>query len=317
MPLHGEGGDVEPGKLQTPDVTIEVEPVHLDGLYDFAIEIAGRLTQFGQRGHFKGRVATDFSVGEIADPAGFQDPGFFGREPVGARRKNAAAHIECGGIEFDDGKSAEQILLGIEEIVIVNFGIFAKDPALRAGVGLRRAALDLVAQSVLALVGVRQISTVEDEQTSREESAGKQKRDGEAIEADAAGLERNDFVVLAHHAEGNQHGDQRGEGRELVQKVRHEIAEVVDDDQEGNAVAGDVVEQLKKSECLKQEDEHAHDGEEIVEKAAQQVEINDGVNTGSGDFAGLDTRGPIFSASGTAFSRREHNRFPDAGQPLC
>ncbi len=75
--------------------------------------------------------------------------------------------------QFDDGKSAEQILLGIEEIVIVNFGIFAKDPALRAGVGLRRAALDLVAQSVLALVGVGKIGAVEDEQTAREESAGR------------------------------------------------------------------------------------------------------------------------------------------------
>ena len=80
-------------------------------------------------------------------------------------------------------------------------------------------------------------------------------------------------------------------------------------------MAGDVVEQLKKSECLKQQDEHAHDGEEIVEEAPQQVEIDDGVNTGSGDFAGLDARGPIFSASRTILGasvtvfRTRANRF--------
>ena len=36
-------------------------------------------------------------------------------------------------------EAAKEILRGIEEIVIVDLGIFAKNPALRAGVGLRRA----------------------------------------------------------------------------------------------------------------------------------------------------------------------------------
>ena len=81
-----------------------------------------------------------------------------------------------GGIEFDDGQSAEQILRGIEQIVIVDFGVLAEDPALRPCVGLRRFALDLVAQSVLALVGVGQIGAVEESKTPARKAPGKQKR---------------------------------------------------------------------------------------------------------------------------------------------
>ena len=64
-------------------------------------------------------------------------------------------------------------------------------------------------------------------------------------------------------------------------------------------VAGDIVEQFKKSERLEEQDENAHDGEEVVEKAAQQVEIDDGVNARSGDRAGSARAGP-FSGAGCA-----------------
>ena len=82
---------------------------------------------------------SDGAIGEIADPAGFEGPGFFSVEPLRAIGEDAALHLKGDGIEFDDAEAAKEFLRGIEEIVIIDLGIFAEDPALRAGVGLRRA----------------------------------------------------------------------------------------------------------------------------------------------------------------------------------
>ncbi len=87
----------------------------------------------------KGVYLGDDTFGKFADPAGFKSPGFFVVEPLSAVGEDAAAHLESGGVEFDDGEATEEILLGIEEIVIVDLVVFPKNPTLRTGVGLRRA----------------------------------------------------------------------------------------------------------------------------------------------------------------------------------
>ena len=117
---------------------------------------------------------------------------------------------------------------------------FSPEKSSAAGgcVGLRGLALDLVAKGVLALVGVGQIGVVENQERSGEENAGEQQRQRQAVEADAAGLEGHDFVVLAEHAESDQGGDESGEGRELVDEIGNQETEIVDDDEKGNAGGG-------------------------------------------------------------------------------
>src|SRR5579862_3982831 len=102
LPLHSERRCIETGAAQTLNVATEVTPAHLESLNHFAIEIRRRLSEFGEAGNHEGRVVRDGAAGEIADPAGFKDPGFFVVEPTGAVGKHAAANLESGGIEFDD-----------------------------------------------------------------------------------------------------------------------------------------------------------------------------------------------------------------------
>ena len=245
---------------------------------DFAIEIGGWLDKFGKRGDLEGRVLSDFAVGKVTGPAGFQHPGFFGSQPARARGKNATTHFKRGGIEFNDSEPAKKILCGIEEIVIVDLGIVAEDPALRPRVGLRGAAFDLVTERVLALVGVREIGAVEEQQSAGKCTTSEEQRNGQAIEADAAGFESDDFVVLAHHADSDQHGDQCAERGELIEQIGNQVTEIVDDDEKGNAMARDVVEKLEEGEGLEKQDENAHDDGEVVEETAEYIEIHNGVD---------------------------------------
>src|SRR5260370_22321228 len=102
-----------------------------------------------------------------------------------------------------------------------------------------------------------------------------QERNGHAIKADAACFTSHDLVVFAHDAEGDQNGDQRGERRELIGQVRREIDEIVYDNKESDAVAGDIVEELKEGEGLKEKNEHGHQHREKREKAAEQIKIHE------------------------------------------
>ena len=171
--------------------------------------------------------------------------------PLCAVGENASPHFEGGGIELHDAEAAEEALTRAEKIVIINFGFFAEDPSLRTGVGLRGASFNLVAQGVLALVGVGQIGFVNEEHGTGKDRAGHEQRNDQAMKADAAGLDGHDFVVFAHGAESDENGDERAERREVVDQVGREIAEIVDDGEEGHAVAGDVVEKLEEGEGFK------------------------------------------------------------------
>ena len=282
VPLDGESGDVEAGTVESFDVMAEVAPTHLESLDDFAVEVGGWLGEFGKAVDLKGPVAGDGAVAEVANPAGFEDPGVFVVEPASASGKDAALHLKSGGIEFDDTKAAEEFFVRIEEIVIVDLEIFAEDPALRAGVGLWRFAFDLVAKSVLALVGVGQIGVVKNKKAHGESEAGKEKRNGEAIEADAAGFEGNDFVVFAKDSESDENGDESAKRRELVDEIGDQVAEIVDDYEERDVMPGDIVEELEEGKDFEEEDEGGQDDGEVVEEAAEQVDIDDGREAGGG-----------------------------------
>ncbi len=162
---------------------------------------------------------------------------------------------------------------------------------------MRGLAFDLVAQGVLALVGVGKIGVVEDEQSAGQQHAGEEERQGDAVDADATGFEGHNFVVLAEDTQSDQNGHQRAERRELVEQIRDQIAEVIDNNHKRNVVAGDIVEKLEEGEGLEEQDESAHDEGEVVEKPAEHVDINDTWNAGRRGQGGIGPGGAIFRAS--------------------
>ena len=275
VPLDGEVGDVEAGAAQSFYIAVQFRPIHLKCLADFAIEIFRGLGEFGESLHVELIEAGDGAAGKIANPARFKQPDFLRSGPVRAGGENTAADVERGGIDFHDAEAAEEILQRAEQIVIIDFGIFAEDPALRMGVGLRRAALDLVAQGVLALVGVGEIGFVDEKHGGGEDHSGHEERDDQAMQTDAAGFDGHDFVVLAHDAEGDEDGDERAERGEVVDEIGREVAEIIDDGEEGDAMAGDVVEQLEEGEGFEEKNEDAHDEQEIHGEAAKDVDVQE------------------------------------------
>src|SRR5579864_1153616 len=157
---------------------------------------------------------------EIASPSGFKDPESLLTVPVCASSVNAAADFKSGGIQLENIQAAEQFTVGVEELVVVDLRVLTKDPLpARLVVRLCRAALDLVAQGVLALIGEGQVRIVQNHQTGPEKNAGQQQWQRDAVQAEAAGLEGDEFVVLCHHSESDQHGYESGERRELVEQV--------------------------------------------------------------------------------------------------
>ena len=107
----------------------ELPPVHLVILAHLAAEIAGRFGQFGQRRRGERLVAQHVAVGvEVAHPSAGQHPRAFARFPSGARRVDAAANLKCPWIELEDIQAAEELPVGIEELVVVDLRVLAEDP---------------------------------------------------------------------------------------------------------------------------------------------------------------------------------------------
>ena len=112
--------------------------------------------------------------------------------------------MKCSGIEFEDAEAAKEILVRVEKFVVIDFAVFSEDPLVRGlKIGLRRAPFDLVAQSILALVGIGQEGVVQQEHSASHQTSGERQGQDQAIQADATRFEGDDFVVFGHHGESH------------------------------------------------------------------------------------------------------------------
>ena len=112
--------------------------------------------------------------------------------------------LEGVRIELEYGDAAENIAVGIEELIVINVGVLAEDPlAVGPQVGLRRFALDFVAQRVLTLVGVGEIELVRQKEHPGDQHGSDQHRNDDAVNTDAGGLDGSDFVRPLQQAEGD------------------------------------------------------------------------------------------------------------------
>src|SRR5262249_13515220 len=118
--------------------------------------------QLGKGGGLKVARGDTFGSAKVAVPAVFEYPGGERRAPVSALRGDLARQPEGGRIELEYVNAGYQLLTGIEIFVVKDPRSRTPDPfPVRVQVGLRRAALDLVAQGVLLAVGARNIVIVE------------------------------------------------------------------------------------------------------------------------------------------------------------
>src|SRR5882757_3193090 len=98
-------------------------------------------------------------------------------------------------IELEHGKASEDITIRIEELVVVNRRVLAKDPlAVGPQVGLCGSAFDEIAERVLPLVGVGKIDLIGEEQNSGDQGSGDQHRHNNPVEADSGRFDRGNLV---------------------------------------------------------------------------------------------------------------------------
>ena len=131
--------------MQSLNVTPQFPPAHLESLFDFAVEVTGRLGELRQRSN-RGQVlvADDRAISKIPYPGPFEDPNFLHVRPTRARGKDSATHLKARRIKFEHREPAKEVLRGVEEIVVINPRALSENPALRMSVRLWWTAFDQV-----------------------------------------------------------------------------------------------------------------------------------------------------------------------------
>ncbi len=95
------------------------------------------------------------------------------------------------------------------------------------------------------------------------------------VKADAGGLHGDDLAVAVEHAEGDQHGDQHRQRRDLVEHAGREIDQICAHRGQRDVVAQDVAHQLEEGEDQHQHHEAGKHQEEHVEELAHHVFVED------------------------------------------
>ena len=135
---------------------------------------------------------------------------------------------------------------------------------------------------------------------ARNQQPGKEQRKDQAIEADAAGFEGDDFVVFRQNGERDESGDQGRKRRELIDHQRNQIAEIVDHGEERDVVAGDVSQQIEKSERVENHYKGREQNEEVVEELLEHVDVDEHRKRHGAAGQPVPRRKPRRAASATA-----------------
>ena len=155
----------------------------------FFLEVRGQLGELWEGGHVELVITLDGVSAQLPDPALLINPALGDLGPVGAIGMHAFRNGEGSRIELKDGDVGELVAVRVKELVVVNVGVLSEDPLLiGTQVSLRGLAFDLVAKSVLALIGVGELRVVENKESAGEHYTGEEQWECQAIEADAASL---------------------------------------------------------------------------------------------------------------------------------
>ena len=95
------------------------------------------------------------------------------------------------------------------------------------------------------------------------------------MQADAAGLEGGDLVVLGHHAEGDQHGHQHGDRRRVVEELGRQEEQVGEHLRQRDLVTDHVAQQLEEGVDVGHQHEAPEQHEEVEQEGRQDIGIQD------------------------------------------
>ena len=198
---------------------------------------------------------------------------------------DAFGQFEGYGIELEGGDVGEGVLVGIEELVVVDGVVLAEDPlAVRAQVSLRGLALDFVAQRFLALVGLGDVELIEEVKAGADGGGDDEDGEDDAVDAGPGGLHRGDFVGLLQQAEGGEDGQQNAERRHDVDHRRRDVEQILAHHNHRNAVAEDVSEKFEEGKDQGEQQERKQDHGEIHGEVAQDQLVEDERVAGSAVF---------------------------------
>src|SRR5579871_6307009 len=183
---------------------------------------------------------------------------------------------EVGRIQLEDLWADHDLLTGIEILVVVNVRIVVRagseyPMAPRVQIRLDRLALDLFANSVLLPVRVGHVVVIEGEERAAQNDGCHQYGGGQPVQADAAGFECRDLIVLAENAECNQHGYQHADGRRVVDELRRQEEKISEHARHGDIVFHDVAQQLEKRVHVRHQHEADQQQNEVEQEAEQDV----------------------------------------------
>src|SRR5947209_2256991 len=106
-------------------------------------------------------VVSNGSIVKTPLPALGTDPTIEAGFPMCAVRVNAVYQLKSCGVELEDGKVAKLVSVGVEELVVVDSRMLAKNPFARGiQIGLRRPPFNSIQQRVLTFVGMRKVKLV-------------------------------------------------------------------------------------------------------------------------------------------------------------
>ena len=258
------------------NVAAQFVVAHFRRLLDFLLEVGGRFRQFGISGYVELTVALDGRAAQAALPSLLVNPPAHGLRPPRAVGGDTVRNLESVRIELEYGDAAENIAVGIEELIVINVGMLAEDPlAIGAKIGLRGFALDPVAERVLTLVGVGEIELVREKEHTRDQRGDDQNRNDKTVKTDTGGLDCRDFVRPLQQSKGDQHRQQHAEGRGVVQKIRYYVQQVFADRKRRHLIPKYVAQQLEQGEYQQQHQESSDDHGEIERKVAQHIIVQD------------------------------------------
>ena len=95
------------------------------------------------------------------------------------------------------------------------------------------------------------------------------------VEADAGGLDGDDFAVAVEHAEGDQRSNEHRQRRDLVEHAGRKVQQILADDGESNVIAQDVAHQIEEGEDDHEQHEAGQNEQKHADEFAQDVLVED------------------------------------------
>jgi hypothetical protein len=275
--VHDISGSVIASSLDVPNVATKIVVAHLLGIPLFLLEDIGG---FGNMNHLflkSGRL--DFvSFSEIPDRHIIKVPGTaFPEGPFGIDSPGEPEVI----VELKEGDSLEQILLGVEDLEVVD-GILASEPYLIVpNKGLTGLFEDFHQKNVIRLAfGKGNDNLVSDETESARQDTQEEKGEGDSIEAYPAGLHGRDFVISGEECQAEECGHQDAEGKDLQSNARYLIQVIEEDKGWRGVVLDEYVHPREKIDDEIDENKGAHAEEKYLEGFPGDIFSEDGHGEG-------------------------------------